>query len=114
MPDFESRLVSAFEDSVVKMVRDGGFVQPNYEARMKIDPAFIRACYDKIDKARVIALVVERGEEHMANAIFNGMATELTSDVKRILSNVELREDIRAIIRTRIREAASALGGINA
>lgn len=109
----EQRLVEAFEDSMVAAVRNGLFtVAPDYTRRTIVDPAILTEIYAKVDRARVVALVVEKAEERMADNIYNAMSHELSTDVKKILSNTELREDLRAILRAKIREAAAALGNV--
>jgi len=106
---FAEKLTQAMEDAVVKQVRDGQWIGVEYSARPKIDAPTLREVYESVDMERVKARVVEQVEGHIADKILHSMATEVATDVKQILSNKELREDVRAIIREKIRAAAAAV-----
>lgn len=107
MKSFEQRLLASVEDSLIKLVQDGGFITATYENRLKVDPTIMREIYERIDLKRVVVLAAERAEERMADTVFNALAQELASDVKQILSNKELREECRALIRDKMRERAA-------
>lgn len=109
MSDLGERLVSAFEDALVKMVATGEFMRQDYSAKIPLEIGTLRSIYAKVDINRVTARVLENVEIRMADQILNSMATELATDVKQVLSNKELREDIRSMIRDKIRAAANAL-----
>lgn len=105
---FEGRVHRALEDSIVKMVRDGNWITADYASRVKIDAATLRGFYAAVDMERVKARVVERVEDHIADKILNSLATETATDIKQILSNKELREDVRAVLRSKIRDMVAA------
>lgn len=65
--------------------------------------------HSRVDMAKVMGIVASEVERRIADGIMNSMATEIANDTKSIMSNKELREDIRATIRAKIREAESAL-----
>lgn len=106
---FEQRMTEAVQDALVKLVRDGSFIQPQYQNRITIDPQILREIHNSVSLERVKARVQEGVETRMADAILNAMATEFANDVKQILSQRELREDVRAVIRDRIRQAAKEI-----
>lgn len=107
--EFGERVRAAVEESVVRLLARGEWIQPDYSTRIKLDLSTIRSVYDAVDMERVKARVIETVEVHIADKIFNAMATEIGTDVKQILSNTELREDMRSIIRAKIRESTDAL-----
>lgn len=110
-PTFEEQLVEAVQQSVLKTVREGGMVLPDYSQRAKIPPARLHELYESIDWTRVRALCIERIEERCADTMLNAMATEIATDIKQVLSNKELREEVRSFIRDGIRRVAQATGG---
>lgn len=105
--DFTEKLVQSIEDSVLSLVRKGDWITIPYEARAKIDPARIREMYGNVDWKRVMELARKQVEENLADKIVASLATELATDVKSIMSNRELREDIRATLREMVRKGAT-------
>lgn len=105
---FEQQLTEAVQQSVLKMVRDGNLVVPDYAARAKVPAAKVQELYDSVDWNRVRAIVIERVEERCADSILNSMATEMATDIKQVLSNKELREEVRSFIRAGINRVAKS------
>lgn len=105
---FEQRLIEAVQDSVLKMAREGGLVMPEYSQRAKVPPAQLQALYDAIDWQRVRSLCLAQVEEKCADTMLNAMATEIATDIKQVLSNKELREEVRTFIRAGINRVAKA------
>lgn len=95
----KDKLVQAFEESLVKMIREGALLQPDYANRIKIDAAFVKEVYNQIDFNGVMAKLKPMLEERCAELILAAMATEITSDVKQLLSHKERREMLRSIVR---------------
>jgi hypothetical protein len=108
MDDFTKDLVAAVQQSVLKMVREGNLVLPDYAARAKVPAAKVQELYDSVDWNRVRALVIAEVEQAVADKILNAMATEMATDIKQILSNKELREEVRGFIRAGIRRVAES------
>ena len=108
---FEQQLAEAVQQSVLKMVRDGSLVIPDYASRAKVPHAKVQELYDSVDWVRVKELCLARVEERCADHLLNAMATEMATDVKQVLSNKELREEVRAFIRAGVKRVADATGG---
>ncbi len=106
---FDEQLQQAMQDSLLKLIRSGEWCKLDYSAKVPLDAAFIRRLQASVDMEKVLTRVAEHVEGRIADAIFNAMATEINSDVKKILSNTELREDIRAVVREKIRAVRMAL-----
>lgn len=109
MSTFEQDLVKAVQDAILKQVRDNGFVSLPYEQRVKVDGALLREAYANINREMVSARITAIIEERLSDLIWNALATELSNDVKQILSNRELREEVRAVLRDQIRKVAGTL-----
>ena len=108
MSDFDKQLQEAVQQSVLKMVRNGDLVLPEYAARAKIPPAKVQELYDAVDWGRVRALVLAEIESAVADKILNAMAAEMATDIKQVLSNKELREEVRGFIRAGVRRVVEA------
>lgn len=106
---FEEQMQSTVQEAILRKVREASFVEIDYKDRPRIPKAWIDAAWAQVDWPSVQAAMTVRMTEHVADSIYNKMATEIASDVKQIMSNNELREDVRALIRAKIREAQAAL-----
>lgn len=106
---FDEDIQQAVRDSLVKMIRSGDWLKLDYSAKLPIDTAFLRRIQNSVNLDNVLAKLTDQIESRIAEAIFNAMATEIATDVKKILSNMELREDVRAILRAKIRNVAEAV-----
>ncbi|BAH38846.1 hypothetical protein GAU_1804 [Gemmatimonas aurantiaca T-27] len=109
MSTFQEEVTKAVEASVLKQIREGGVVSLPYEQRLKIDGALLREAYANIDRDAIRGRITQIIEERIGDLIWNALATELTNDVKQILSNKELREEVRGVLREQIRKAADAV-----
>lgn len=107
--EFAEQVHGAVEAAIVAFLRKGDWFVVDYARRVQVDASFLRDAFAAVDMARVKALVRERVEDRIADMIFNAMATEIATDVKQVMSNKELREDVRAIVREKIRKTAEAL-----
>lgn len=105
---FDQQLQEAVQHSVLKMVRDGNLVVPDYAARAHVPAAKVQELYNAVDWSRVRELVLADVERAVADKILNAMATEMATDIKQILSNKELREEVRSFIRAGIRRVSEA------
>ncbi len=100
---FEEEINEAVRRAVLKELSGGSWLRVEYGKCPTISGATLRKAYERIDMDNVIALVAEGLERKVADKILASLATELGNDVKSIMSNRELREDCRAVIRSKIR-----------
>ena len=107
---FDQEIARAMRDSIIKIIRAGDWCKVDYNARVPLDATFLRKVQGSVNMDNVLGLIVERVEKHIADSIYNAMATEITTDVKKIMSNTELREDIRATLRAKMRAEYEAVG----
>lgn len=109
MMTFDETLTQAMQNTVIDFIRKGEWMKLDYNARVNIDSTWLCDMHSRIDMGNVMTLVAGHVEQRIADGIMNSMATEVANDVKSIMRNKELREDIRAIIRAKVREAEAAL-----
>jgi hypothetical protein len=106
---FEDSIQQAVQHTVIDFIRKGEWMKLDYNARLNIDSAWLREMHSRVSMDSVMELVKSQVEQRIADGIMNSMATEVGTDIKSIMCNKELREDIRALIRSKIREAKSAV-----
>lgn len=99
MTDFEQAVKTAAEKAVLQFIQSGGWLMPNYEARLKVPPEWIAEAWRHVDSAKLQQQIAERLDGELADRIVNHMAAELATDIKQILSVKERREAIRALAR---------------
>lgn len=109
MSTFAKQVQQAVENTIVKTITEANWLQVDYAQRLRVPMAMLEECYEAIDMARVKARLVDRLEDKLADKIFNALATEIATDVKSIMSNSELRESCRAILRQHMKDAAKQL-----
>jgi hypothetical protein len=102
-------MVEAAQESIIKLLESGDWLKVSWDDKLKISATELRAIFNKVDMNRVHERVLAKVEERIANAIIENMATEIGTDVKKIFCNTELREDLRSIIREKIRASNAAL-----
>jgi len=106
---FEELVVQAAQNAVVALLSKGEWLKLEYADRVPVSQADLRGIFNAVDMDRVKALVLGKVEERIADTIIGNMAKELGTDVKQIMCNTELREDLRGTLRAKIREAKAAL-----
>lgn len=107
--NFAEQVRRAAEESIVKTLKSGDWLKVGFGDRMTVTPGNLREVYQSVDMVRVGEILKVKIEQKVADAIFNNLATEVATDVKKIMSNTELREDCRAVIRDKIRQASKGL-----
>ena len=107
--NFAEQVRRAAEESIVKTLKSGDWLKVGFGDRMTVTPGNLREVYQSVDMVRVGEIPKVKIEQKVADAIFNNLATEVATDVKKIMSNTELREDCRAVIRDKIRQASKGL-----
>ncbi len=101
-PTIEERIKSAAETAVLKIIQEGSWIAPDYANRFKVPPEFLKEVWALVDVENIklqMAVLIERD---LAEKIVGMMAAELSSDIKKVLSDTERREAIRAVVRDNI------------
>lgn len=105
---YQEQIQQHVEQTIMAEIAKGAWLKMPYGG-VEFPAATLREIYAAVDMAKVKAQVVAQLEEMLATKIIHAMATELATDVKKILSNNELREDLRSQLRSKIRQAADNL-----
>ena len=105
---FDETLQQAVQHTVIDFIRKGDWMKIDYNAKVNIDSAWLRKMHGMVDMDAVMKLVAAQVEQRICDGIINSMATEVATDVKSIMCNKELREDLRSVIRAKIREVKAA------
>jgi hypothetical protein len=106
---FTDRLADQIQRSVLKKIGSGEWLQIAYGDRVDIDVGLLKDVYASLDMERVKEILADKLHNHIADKILNSIATEIATDVKQILSQKELREDVRATLREKVREVVESL-----
>jgi argonaute-like protein implicated in RNA metabolism and viral defense len=109
MERFADDLMQRIQCRILTQINKIEFIDVSYASRIKLPPELFEECYGKIDTEKIKARIISRLEEETADKIVNKMMTEYANDIKQIMSNVELREELRGILRAKIKEAKAAL-----
>lgn len=106
MENFEQKLINLIQEKVIKDISKQDLVKVEYSDRFQVPPSFLNEIYKNLDLDKIKKRLTERLEEEMADKIANKLITEYSNDIKQIMSNRELREDLRHYAREKIREIA--------
>lgn len=104
--NFDELLVSSIKEQLLLKIQKTDWVSVGYQ-RVELPQNILQKVLVQISPEKIIERLKDRIEDRIADSIFNNMVTEMTNDTKQILSNKELREEIRSMFRTKIKEAAT-------
>ena len=103
MTDFETAVKHAAEKAVLKIISEGNWVQPDYNNRFILPKEFLHDIWKLVDIEKIKKEMAKRLESEFADRIMNQMATEIATDIKKILCDKEKREELRAVARENIK-----------
>lgn len=103
MENFEQSLADLIQKKVLNDISKMELVKLDYKDRYEIPASFLNDVYRSLDLEKIKERLVENLENEMADKIANKMITEYSNDIKQIMSNRELREDLRYYAREKIR-----------
>ena len=103
MENFEQNLVDLVQKKILTDISKQNLVTVNYGDRVSIPASFLNDVYKSLDVEKIKARLIENLENEMADKIANRLITEYSNDIKQIMSNRELREDLRHYAREKIR-----------
>lgn len=109
MESFESKLVGTIQDKIIKDISKQELVKVEYGDRVSIPSSFIQDVYQKLDIEKIKLKLIENLENEMADKIANKLITEYSNDIKQIMSNRELREELRHYVRDKIKAITDKL-----
>lgn len=103
MENFEQKVMNVIQEKVIKDISKQDLVKIEYSDRYSIPSSFLNDIYRALDVEKIKAKLIENLENEMADKIANKLVTEYSNDIKQIMSNKELREDLRHYAREKIR-----------
>jgi hypothetical protein len=104
----ENRILQEIENAVVAAIRKGDMFRFNYDERINIMP-LAKSVFEKLDMKRVESLITARMEEVVAEKVVNKFVTEMGTDMKKLMENATIREDIRFYMRKNIEKILDAI-----
>lgn len=102
MENFEQLLIDTVQRKILKDVSKLTVVDIPYSDRLKVPVSFLNEVYKSLDLENIKKRLVENLENEMGDKIANKLITEYSNDIKQIMSNKELREDLRFYARDKI------------
>jgi hypothetical protein len=103
MEDFNEKLVDIIQKKIVTDISKQELVRIDYNDRVNLPASFINEVYKSLDLNKIKERLKENLENEMADKIANKLITEYANDIKQIISNKELRENLRCYARDKIR-----------
>lgn len=104
MTTFEKQLKQVCEKACLKMFQEGKWLKPDYANRVTIPHSMMEAAWSLVDTDSIKKQLAKRIEQELADRIMNHLAAEMATDVKKLLSNSERREALRAVARDHMKE----------
>ena len=106
MENFEQNLTDLIQKKIISDISKQDLIKIEYGDRYSIPSSFLNEVYKSLDLNKIKAKLIENLENEMADKIANKMITEYSNDIKQIMCNRELREDLRYYARDKIRSIA--------
>jgi RNA processing factor Prp31 len=106
MENFEEKMVNVIQDRIIKGISNADLIKFDYADRFQVPKEFLHEVYYSLDLKKIKARLIENLENEMADKIANKLITEYSNDIKLIMSNKELREDLRHYAREKIKSIA--------
>lgn len=92
------KIIDAMENGIVKAIAAGDIFKFPYEGKIDLS-AEMRQAYKNIDYPKVYGRITELLEEELAQKVVNKIITEMGTDIKKLMSNNEIREDFKFLMR---------------
>lgn len=106
MENFNEKLIDLIQKKVIADISKQELVKIEYRDRYEVPSGFLNDVYKSLDLEKIKARLTENLENEMADKIANKLLTEYSNDIKQIMSNRELREDLRFYARDKIKSIA--------
>lgn len=103
MENFEQILMDIVQKKMLQDISKASLVEIPYNERYKVPANFLNEVYKSLDLEKIRKRLIENLENEMADKIANKLITEYSNDIKQIISNKELREDLRFYARDKIK-----------
>ena len=92
------KIMNAMEIGIIKNIQEGSVFKIPHDARIDISEE-LRKAYKNIDYDKVYARITQLLEEELAIKVVNKIITEMGNDIKALMSNKDIREDFKYLMR---------------
>lgn len=106
MVNFEEKLLDMLQKKILSDISKQELISVKYDDKIPVPESLLTEVYMSLDIEVIKKKLKERLEEEMADKIANKMITEYSNDIKQIMCNRELREELRSYMRGKIRKIA--------
>ena len=106
MVNFEEKLLDMLQKKILSDISKQELISVKYDDKIPVPENLLTEVYMSLDIKTIKEKLKERLEEEMADKIANKMITEYSNDIKQIICNRELREELRSYMRGKIRKIA--------
>ena len=109
--DFASELIKRVQASILDQVSSKSeFMNFSHRGpKITIPEEFLKDCYAAIDKDKLKNRIIERLEDEVASKLVNKLMTECAADIKQIMWDANLREDLRVTLKSKIKAVRDLL-----
>jgi len=108
MTSIEQQIKAAAEKSIIRIITEGAWIQPDYTNRLKMPSDLVEGVWKLIDRDTLMLRLKERVEAELADRIVNTIAAEIATDIKQVLGVPERREAIRSLAREHMKSLMAA------
>lgn len=104
MENFEQKLINDIQVKILHEIQKNDILKIDYQSRFTVPPDIVEKSFRSIDSNKIIELVKNNLEEHIAKTIVNQMTTEVSTDTKRLMSDSVTREKLKYLVYPKIME----------
>jgi len=97
------RIEQAVVDGMVRLIQSGSAVTIDYSKRIDCSAELLEA-YKNINHEKVMHEVTELLEHELAKKIVDKVTTEMGTDIKKLMENASVREDLRFMLRKNVQD----------
>jgi len=104
------KIEHAVETAILKEIHSGNVFTIPYANRVDISGEFNKA-HRNLDYDRIFARMGELLEEEIARKIVNKIVTEMAGDIKKLMGNPAVRDDLRFFMRSGVQKILDNVKG---
>ena len=100
---FEKDLVNAIQNKVLEEIKKGSFISFDRQWKSQLPSSLLKDAWESVDYEAIKREMAKTIEKMLAEKIINMLATEVSTDLKSLLSIPERREEIRSVARRHLK-----------
>jgi len=99
----DGKILQAVENSMLKAINKGEAINFPYDSKIN-GGILVQGAFNSIDKERLKKAITEELEKQIAVSVVNKIAAEISTDIKNLLSNKTIRDDVVYYVRKKLEE----------